>query len=276
MVDVFDFAQAIKSDLQTRETRSWLNKVSFECILSLSCVCAGLSQSASQHLPPTATRQPHVPSAASAWNQAQPHPQGNALDILDTGDTLPHVDGQEVEEIFAGIEREMTNHDRVLNFLDTEIDNSVTNNQEQFPPPVSNPAPGHSVGFQSSQHPIGAYGQGTANHAYNSGTPHFQGVPGGTGYQQGPQNHMDGFSNSVVSAQFGFSQNSTFSRPRELDVDDFPRERRRPPSPRADPLKQQQKWEEDEKLGAMATISPVLYANLEHANLKQEYPGKSM
>ncbi|RWS27476.1 hypothetical protein B4U80_04620, partial [Leptotrombidium deliense] len=33
-----------------------------------------------------------------------------------------------------------------------------------------------------------------------------------------------------------------------------------------------QKWESDEALGSMATISPVLYANLNYANLKTDYP----
>lgn len=32
------------------------------------------------------------------------------------------------------------------------------------------------------------------------------------------------------------------------------------------------KWESDEALGQMATISPVLYANMNHPNLKTEYP----
>ena len=32
------------------------------------------------------------------------------------------------------------------------------------------------------------------------------------------------------------------------------------------------KWQEDERLGDKATISPVLYANLKHPNLKTEYP----
>lgn len=32
------------------------------------------------------------------------------------------------------------------------------------------------------------------------------------------------------------------------------------------------KWEADEALGSMATISPVLYANLNHPNLKSEFP----
>lgn len=34
------------------------------------------------------------------------------------------------------------------------------------------------------------------------------------------------------------------------------------------------KWEKDEPLGPLATSSPVLYANLEHPNLKTDYPGK--
>ena len=32
------------------------------------------------------------------------------------------------------------------------------------------------------------------------------------------------------------------------------------------------KWQEDERLGDKATISPVLYANLKHPNLRAEYP----
>ena len=35
-----------------------------------------------------------------------------------------------------------------------------------------------------------------------------------------------------------------------------------------------QKWEKDEPLGELATISPVLYANIQHPELKQKYPGK--
>lgn len=241
------------------------------------CDFTVLPPPASQHPPAARTSQAHVPPAAATWNQAQGRPQGNDLDILcNAGDILPHVDGQEVEEIFLNIEREMTNN--VLNFLDSEIDNN-DNTQEQFPQHSANSAPGHGAGFQTSQHSISAFGQGisnTGNQAYNSGTTHFQGVPGGPGYQQGPTNHMDGFPNSVVPGQHGFSQNSAFPRVSEFDLDDLPRGRRRPPSPRVDPLKQQQKWEEDEKLGATATISPVLYANLEHVNLKQEYPGKAI
>lgn len=34
------------------------------------------------------------------------------------------------------------------------------------------------------------------------------------------------------------------------------------------------KWEVDEPLGDMATISPVLYCNLRHPELKIHYPGK--
>ena len=34
-----------------------------------------------------------------------------------------------------------------------------------------------------------------------------------------------------------------------------------------------QKWESDEDLGENATISPILYCNIKHPELKQEYPG---
>ena len=44
-------------------------------------------------------------------------------------------------------------------------------------------------------------------------------------------------------------------------------------SPKFDTKKQLKKWEQDEKLGDLATISPVLYANMVHHNLKNEYPG---
>lgn len=36
-----------------------------------------------------------------------------------------------------------------------------------------------------------------------------------------------------------------------------------------------QKWESDEDLGDNATISPILYCNIQHPELKQQYPGKS-
>ena len=37
-----------------------------------------------------------------------------------------------------------------------------------------------------------------------------------------------------------------------------------------------QKWEQDEPHGDMATISPVLYANMTHPELKAQYPGTSL
>lgn len=34
-----------------------------------------------------------------------------------------------------------------------------------------------------------------------------------------------------------------------------------------------QRWEKDEELGELSTISPVLYANSNFPTLKQDYPG---
>jgi len=45
----------------------------------------------------------------------------------------------------------------------------------------------------------------------------------------------------------------------------------------AEPLSYNQKnvkkWEKDEPLGDMATITPVLYCNLQHPALMEQYPG---
>lgn len=35
-----------------------------------------------------------------------------------------------------------------------------------------------------------------------------------------------------------------------------------------------QRWEKDEELGELSTISPVLYANTNFPTLKQDYPGE--
>ena len=37
-----------------------------------------------------------------------------------------------------------------------------------------------------------------------------------------------------------------------------------------------QRWEKDEELGELPTISPVLYANMNFPNLKQDYPGRAL
>ncbi len=37
--------------------------------------------------------------------------------------------------------------------------------------------------------------------------------------------------------------------------------------------KNMQKWEKDEPHGDLATISPVLYCNINHPELKTQYPG---
>ena len=35
-----------------------------------------------------------------------------------------------------------------------------------------------------------------------------------------------------------------------------------------------QKWEKDEPLGELATISPVLYCNINHPDLRENHPGE--
>lgn len=51
-----------------------------------------------------------------------------------------------------------------------------------------------------------------------------------------------------------------------------------PPEPDAESPSYNQrsalKWESDENLGCNSTISAVLYANLNHPELKNDYPGR--
>lgn len=141
------------------------------------------------------------------------------------------------------------------------------------------PQSGHTGPFQQHQDP---YQQGHHPQSIDHSLSHFDSNPPSHGFpQQFDQMNLPG-RGSVRGQQpglgggpqFGFDAEHDFTKRADLDLaSDLPRERRRAPSPRTDPMKQQQKWQEDEKLGNTATISPVLYANLEHPNLQKEYPG---
>lgn len=258
--------------------------------------------------------QEHPASSASSWNapQTQRQQQNNVLDLLcSPTDTLPHVDGQEVEEIFAGLEIELNHRDtsvaatamsgRQDPFISGHQAQQVNNRGTSSEQNMSNPA-----SYASGQPAMAPYHQGNQHQNFATGTNrpgqlegttqrpiHGYGVLAGHenshfagGRSTGQPIHgMDGFPNTGVGAhqhqQFSFGhENPPGMFPPMHDefglADDLPKERRRPPSPRVDPQKQQQKWHDDEKLGSMATISPVLYANTEHPNLSVEYPGKNV
>lgn len=227
------------------------------------------------------TSQPPHTGAAASWTST-----GGDLLVSPT-DTLPHVDSREVEEIFAGIELEMSSRDGFSligpstpshgQFIETG--GQIAAGRE------TNPHIAHPTGYQPGQHHP-AYQPSGHNQAFNAGASNFDGVSNRPEFPDHsfPGRHNSrtqhgiapgGFPGPGLQREFGFGHDPSGFPPKgAFDLDDLPKESRRPPSPRADPMKQQQKWEDDEKLGEMATISPVLYANLEHVKLKEEYPGE--
>ena len=197
---------------------------------------------------------------------------------------MPHVDCQEVEDIFADLELEMERREMYSGMgpgqggLPQQVSRTSSeaprsHQPQPAPPPPYQPQHQEMPPFQQGHHPQGmdpALTHFDAN-APPAGFPQFgqdrENFPGRPGVR--PQQAGLG-----GGPQYGFDAEHDFTKRTDLDLaSDLPRERRRAPSPRTDPMKQQQKWQEDEKLGDTATISPVLYANLEHTNLQKEYPG---
>lgn len=227
-----------------------------------------------------ASQPPHT-SASTSWA-----PPGGDLLVSPT-DTLPHVDSREVEEVFDGIEMEMNNLLDGFGMMET-----ATPSHSQFIEPSgpiatgqgANTQMGHTSAFQPAQHHPTSYPQSAHTPAFNPNVSGFNGVsnrpefadhnfPGH--HNSRPPHGMAPGGFSGLHREFVFGRDAPGFPPKgPFDLDDLPKESRRPPSPRVDPLKQQQKWADDEKLGEMATISPVLYANLEHPMLKEEYPGE--
>ena len=253
-------------------------------------------------------------TSSSSWSgtRVPRQQQNNVLDLLcSPTDTLPHVDGHEVEEIFAGLEIELNHRDtsvvapglsgRQDPFISghpaQQVGNRVTSAESSMTHPPT---------YVPGQQTMGSYHQGAHTQSFTAGAirpGQFEGAPqrapqgygefipsqenapfpGGRPASQ-PMHGMEGFpSGAGMGAHqqqqypFGHEGPPGMFPPIQDEfglTEDLPKERRRPPSPRVDPQKQQQKWHDDEKLGVMATISPVLYANIEHPNLSAEFPGE--
>ena len=179
------------------------------------------------------------------------------LDILvpSSGD-LPMVDSQDIEDFFTDIEKELIRKQTGL--ISDPLLSSVGVHVTPSPAPQRPPPPPYSgaVCGQNSRE-IHSHAWGTMS----VGEP--------PPYQA---SHSD-----RVHANMDMTTNGARVEPEFVHIDgDFGPRRSRPESPRADGHKQLLKWQEDEKLGAMATISPVLYANLNYPNLRDEYPGTCM
>ena len=182
------------------------------------------------------------------------------LDILVPPGDLPMVDSKDIEDFFTGIEIELNQRqtDLIADPLLSSAGVHVASNPvPQRPPPPPYPGTQHSSREQ--------YPREIHNPAWGS-VPVGQPPP-----YQAAGTHPERIHGNVDMIH---STNGSRVEPEFEHVnDDFGPRRPRPESPRADSHKQILKWQEDEKLGAMATISPVLYANLNYPNLRDEYPG---
>ncbi|XP_031573347.1 uncharacterized protein LOC116307296 isoform X3 [Actinia tenebrosa] len=209
---------------------------------------------------------PTTSSVSSSQLQPPARGQQGELDLLSAAiDILPHVDGQEVEDIFADIEMEMKSRDAVYSGIGGPGQSSIppqvprSNTEPRVPPPA----------YQTGHQDLHSFQQGPHPQPLEPGLTHF---PHFGQDRENFHGRHDIRNQHALPGQYGYEGEHDFSKKSDVDLaSDLPRDPR-PPSPRTDPMKQQQKWQEDEKLGETATISPVLYANLEHANLQKEYP----
>lgn len=230
----------------------------------------------------TPVSQPTIHDGIHSLNSEQRRQQSHELDIpLPSGD-LPMVDSKDIEDFFTGMEKELDQREAV--FINNPVKSdpllssagvhtALTPNPENRPPP---PYPGtaHTLPLRDSYpnthelHDAAWQNHEKQNHYRTTATPvgnppPYQ-APLSTSRQDLPPTDL------VHSNKGGSRIEPEFEHNLE---DDFGPRRVRPESPRVDSQKQLLKWQEDEKLGAMATISPVLYANLSYPKLHLEYPG---
>jgi hypothetical protein len=202
----------------------------------------------------------HGQKGVHSLSTEQRRQPSHELDILvpPSGD-LPMVDSKDIEDFFSGIENELNQRQTglVSDPLLSSVGVHVTSNPvPQRPPPP--PYPDASRG---------QYPREIHSHAWSA-----MSVGEPPPYQAQHQNRVHPNVDMVHSVTNGARVEPEF----EHINDDFGPRRTRPESPRADSHKQLLKWQEDEKLGEMATISPVLYANLNYPNLRDEYPGTAL
>lgn len=203
-------------------------------------------------------------SVSTSGNDAQETTQSMAseqhrhsahdLDIFvpHNGD-LPMVDSQDIEDFFSGIENELNQQQSGL------IADPLLSSVGVYVPPVS------------QRPPPPPYPRVPGDSQYNEEIP---GHPRAAMSVSAPPHYVMSEDVNAATNMARLHPNGARIEPEfEHIEDDFGPRRPRPESPRPDSHKQILKWQEDEKLGEMATISPVLYANLNHPNLSNEYPG---
>lgn len=200
----------------------------------------------------------HATDDVHHLNPEQRRQPSHDLDILvPSSEDLPMVDSKDIEDFFTGIENEL--NQRQPGLVSDPLLSSVGVHVQSNPVPQRPPPPPYPAASR------GPYLREMHNHAWDP-MPVAEPPP----YQTTHQDHRVHTNIDMVHT----STNGSRVEPEFEHIDDDLGPRRpRPESPRADSHKQLLKWQEDEKLGAMATISPVLYANLNYPNLREEYPG---
>ena len=220
---------------------------------------------------------------------------GQGSDMAQTGDLdligladLPHVDGHEVEEIFAGIEREMSVEGTPQSHGQSPMDTSAIEYQKAGTGDFGKDQPRQvdSPGAFQAQNRIGVVPQPRPESVLPAGYPEHPQQPR-MGIPRQEFTQYDVYSNNQ---SFPIEQNLNYKavqrplQPQPGETDAFKavfgeepeiksKAREGTASPKIDGQKQLKKWEQDEKLDSLATISPVLYANIVHPELKIEYPG---
>ena len=223
-------------------------------------------------------------------NLSQSMTQTGGLDLIGLTD-LPHVEGHEVEEIFAGIEREMSVEGTPQSHGQSPMDASSS----------EYPKTGTGDFAKDQNRPVNSPGTFQAQSRLAVGTPQRPEsvLPSGFSDQQQqqqqqrmgiPRQEFPAYDVYRNSQSFPLEQSVNYKaskRPIQAqagETDAFKvvfgeepeiksKTREGATSPKIDGQKQLKKWEQDEKLESLATISPVLYANIVHPELKIEYPG---
>lgn len=184
------------------------------------------------------------------------------LDGIVGGSTLPQMDSKDVEDLFKGV---LSPHNEDSNDFNAILGPSTsamsTKTSMQIPPPpltsplappsTQNLMPASSVPLPQLIHSKQATPENTPNTPIMEST--FN-MPPPSPFPVG----MNDNSSSQYSPQISEPQSPW---PSEPDTEMT-----------SQGQKNLLKWESDEALGSMATISPVLYANQNHPNLKSEYP----
>ena len=233
------------------------------------------------------------PPKSIITNQTNNLPQSS--DMTQTGDLdligltdLPHVDGHEVEEIFAGIEREMSVEGTPQSHGQSPMDatssdypkagtSDFTKDQaKQVNSPITFKPQGRLVvGPPQRPESVLPPGYSDPQHQQRIGIPRHE-FPSYDVYHNNQSYPMEQNVNykagkRPLQPQSGETDAFKVVFGEEPEIKSKAREGAT--SPKIDGQKQLKKWEQDEKLDSLATISPVLYANIVHPKLKIEYPG---